>query len=77
MSRCLVSMIALALAVAAADFSYSAPPIRNYTAWVDTEGKPISCHVGGITRVGDTFFWAWSTEFVGEVWLGKIAEGVI
>ncbi len=32
-------------------------PIRNHAAWTDTAGNPISCHDGGITRVGDTFYW--------------------
>ncbi|MBN2294155.1 MAG: family 43 glycosylhydrolase, partial [Pirellulales bacterium] len=32
-------------------------PICNHTDWVDTRGRPISCHEGGITRVGDTFYW--------------------
>ena len=32
-------------------------PIRNFTVLKDTDGKPISCHDGGITAVGDTFYW--------------------
>ena len=32
-------------------------PIRNFTVWRDTDGNPISCHDGGITTVGDNFYW--------------------
>ncbi len=32
-------------------------PIRNDTAWRDAAGRPISCHDGGISRFGDTFYW--------------------
>jgi hypothetical protein len=36
------------------------PFIRNFTVWKDTAGKPISCHVGGITAVGDARRrWKW------------------
>ena len=40
-------------------------PIRNHTDWVDTRGLPISCHEGGITRVGDTFYW-YGTNYEGN-----------
>lgn len=32
-------------------------PVKNHTAWIDTDGKPISCHGGGLLRDGDTFYW--------------------
>ena len=41
----------------AEDVIRAAKPIRNHTVWIDTAGNPISCHDGGITRVGDTFYW--------------------
>jgi hypothetical protein len=39
--------------------------IRNYVAWTDTDGKLISCHDGGITRVGDIFYW-YGTSYKGN-----------
>jgi hypothetical protein len=35
----------------------SAATIRNHSAWLDTEGKPIDCHEGALLRVGNTFYW--------------------
>jgi hypothetical protein len=40
-------------------------PIRNYTTWTDTDGNPISCHDGGISRFGDTFYW-YGTSYKGN-----------
>jgi hypothetical protein len=40
-------------------------PIRNHADWVDVEGKPISCHDGGMARVGDTFYW-YGTSYEGN-----------
>ncbi len=40
-------------------------PIHNYSAWTDTAGNPISCHDGGITRMGDTFYW-YGTSYKGN-----------
>ena len=54
----------------------AAKPIRNYTAWTDTAGNPISCHDGGITRVGDTFYW-YGTSYKGNpkgLWGRKAAH---
>jgi len=31
--------------------------IRNHTDWRDVDGRPIFAHDGGITRVGDKFYW--------------------
>jgi hypothetical protein len=39
--------------------------IRNDTTWLDTGGNPISCHDGGITRVGDTYYW-YGTSYKGN-----------
>jgi outer membrane protein assembly factor BamB len=39
--------------------------IRNGADWVDTTGRPISCHDGGITRVGDMFYW-YGTNYDGN-----------
>jgi len=39
--------------------------IRNHSAWNDTAGNPVSCHDGGITRVGDTFYW-YGTSYKGN-----------
>lgn len=43
--------------LSAASVASAHKPIRNHTAWTDAAGNPISCHDGGITRVGDTFYW--------------------
>lgn len=45
--------------------AYGEKPIRNHADWVDTDGRPISCHEGGITRVGDTFYW-YGTNYEGN-----------
>ena len=45
--------------------SFTDKPIRNYATWTDTAGNPISCHDGGITRVGDTFYW-YGTSYKGN-----------
>jgi hypothetical protein len=52
----MISAVACAVALVSAP-CYGEKPIRNYTAWTDTAGNHISCHDGGITRVGDTFYW--------------------
>jgi hypothetical protein len=39
--------------------------IRNDTTWLDTAGNPISCHDGGITRVGDSYYW-YGTSYKGN-----------
>jgi beta-xylosidase len=39
--------------------------IRNGADWKDTDGNHISCHDGGITRVGDTFYW-YGTSYKGN-----------
>jgi hypothetical protein len=31
--------------------------IRNQTDWLDVDGHPIAAHDGGITRVGNRFYW--------------------
>lgn len=49
-------------------------PIRNHTDWVDTDGRHISCHDGGITRIGDTFYWYGSNYEGNPTYLwGRIA----
>jgi hypothetical protein len=54
------------LAVAIASYpAVAGEPIRNHAAWTDTAGNPISCHDGGITRVGDTFYW-YGTSYKGN-----------
>jgi hypothetical protein len=40
-------------------------PIRNYSLWLDTEGQPISCHDGGISRFGNKFYW-YGTGYAGN-----------
>ena len=52
--------VLLAAHLASADKS-----IRNYSAWTDTAGNRISCHDGGITRVGDTYYW-YGTSYRGN-----------
>jgi hypothetical protein len=39
--------------------------IRNDTPWLDTAGHPISCHDGGITRIGNTYYW-YGTSYQGN-----------
>ena len=58
------SLIAVSLAVLAG-CAAAGKPIRNDSAWVDTAGAPVSCHDGGITRVGDTFYW-YGTSYKGN-----------
>ena len=53
--RFVVSMILVTLLTA--HLPSADRPIRNYTAWTDNAGNQISCHDGGLTRVGDTFHW--------------------
>jgi hypothetical protein len=43
----------------------AAEPIRNDVRWTDTDGNPISCHDGGITRAGDVFYW-YGTSYKGN-----------
>ncbi|MGA2259406.1 MAG: hypothetical protein ABSG53_32425 [Thermoguttaceae bacterium] len=54
MTCLMIPWVVLAVAISA-DPSFADKPIRNYSAWTDTAGNPISCHDGGITRVGDAF----------------------
>ena len=56
MSRLTICCLTLFLAIASVP-AVASGPIRNHVAWTDTAGNPISCHDGGITRVGDTFYW--------------------
>ena len=75
MTRLMIPWIALVIA-AAANLCSADNPIRNYTAWPDTAGNPISCHDGGITRVGDTFYW-YGTSYRGNpsgLWGRKAAH---
>jgi hypothetical protein len=39
--------------------------IRNHTDWTDVQGTHISCHDGGVTRVGDTYYW-YGTSYEGN-----------
>jgi hypothetical protein len=39
--------------------------IRNGTDWLDTQGRPIVAHDGGITRVGDAYYW-YGTSYEGN-----------
>lgn len=39
--------------------------IRNGTDWFDTQGQPIVAHDGGMTRVGQTFYW-YGTSYEGN-----------
>ncbi len=64
MKRALVLSMILAT-LFAAHLASADKPIRNDTAWTDTTGKPISCHDGGITRVGGTFYW-YGTSYAGN-----------
>jgi len=64
MIRLVMTWPALAVAIAAS-LPAADKPIRNYSAWTDTAGNPISCHDGGITRVGDTFYW-YGTSYQGN-----------
>ena len=59
-----IPWIALAVIISAGP-SGADKPIRNYSAWTDTAGNPISCHDGGITRVSDTFYW-YGTSYKGN-----------
>jgi hypothetical protein len=58
-------IVAMASSHAAESSSISGKPIRNFTVWTDTAGKPISAHDGGITLVGDTFYW-YGTSYRGN-----------
>ncbi|MGA2617390.1 MAG: family 43 glycosylhydrolase [Thermoguttaceae bacterium] len=64
MTRFVIPWAALALTMAA-DPCGAGEPIRNHSAWKDTAGNSISCHDGGITRVGDTFYW-YGTSYKGN-----------
>ena len=64
MTCLMVPCVVLAVAVSAGPPD-AGKPIRNYAAWTDTAGNPISCHDGGITRVGDTFYW-YGTSYTGN-----------
>lgn len=37
----------------------------NSSGWNDTDGNHISCHEGGVTRFGDTFYW-YGTSYKGN-----------
>ncbi len=39
--------------------------IRNGTDWKDTDGNPVSCHEGGMSRFGDMFYW-YGTSYIGN-----------
>jgi hypothetical protein len=65
MSRLVLALLTATLLLVAADLSYGEKPIRNHTTWTDTAGNPISGHDGGITRVGDTFYW-YGTSYQGN-----------
>ncbi|MFB3902925.1 MAG: family 43 glycosylhydrolase [Acidobacteriota bacterium] len=39
--------------------------IVNHSTWLDTRSKPIQAHDGGITRVGETFYW-YGTSYAGN-----------
>ena len=44
---------------------YGDSMIVNGTNWKDTDGKTISCHEGGMSRFGDTFYW-YGTSYLGN-----------
>jgi hypothetical protein len=76
MSRSKISVAIAGLAILAADASRADKPIRNDAAWTDTDGNPISCHDGGISRFGDTFYW-YGTSYKGNpsgLWGRKAAH---
>ena len=58
------SLVVISLSVLAG-CAAAGEPIRNDVMWVDTTGVPVSCHDGGITRVGDTFYW-YGTSYKGN-----------
>ncbi|MHC4865552.1 MAG: hypothetical protein ACYTEX_15810 [Planctomycetota bacterium] len=39
--------------------------IRNNTDWLDTDGKPIMAHDGGISRFANKFYW-YGTSYKGN-----------
>lgn len=79
MSRLTLSCIILTLATTHVP-AVAGEPMRNHAVWTDTAGNPISCHDGGITRVGDTFYW-YGTSYKGNpagVWgrkAGQLQQG--
>ncbi len=60
----MICLIFPGVALAAANLCYAATPIHNYSAWSDTAGNPISCHDGGISRFGKTFYWYGTLRYV-------------
>jgi hypothetical protein len=69
-------MLAIALPLVTADANCGEKSIRHYSAWTNTTGTPISCHDGGITRVGDTIYW-YGTSDKGNptgIWGRKVAH---
>ena len=66
----------LALPLVTADADCGEKSIRHHTACTNTTGTPISCHDGGITRVGDTIYW-YGTSYKGNptgIWGRKAAH---
>ncbi len=55
----------MVLSVMLTSCTHSSKMIENNTDWKDTSGNPISCHEGGMTRFGDTFYW-YGTSYKGN-----------
>jgi len=56
-------LVALFLCLAAQ--TIAGDMIENGVDWKDTAGNPISCHEGGMSRFGDTFYW-YGTSYAGN-----------
>ena len=57
--------LGVALLFTRIEAAHAGKPICNDTVWTDTAGNRISCHDGGISRFGDTFYW-YGTSYQGN-----------
>ena len=65
MSYTILKNILVAMLICLAPQLYAKGNIENGTDWKDTDGNPISCHEGAMSRFGDTFYW-YGTSYVGN-----------
>jgi hypothetical protein len=72
-----IAFPAAALSICLASLSADAPPsreIRPGQVWLDTGGKPINAHGGGMLHHGGTYYW-YGENKVGRTWLPEANKG--
>ena len=60
-----LNIACIVLSIGLVSDAYATEMIENGADWKDTDGIHISCHDGGLSRFGDTFYW-YGTSYIGN-----------